>query len=173
MTRHRPSDVARFGWVDLRGARSSDLEAVAVIAAGAWWDAYASLLEPRTIRTVLERTYSDRALHHRLEDHPMFIVFDAGEAVGFAEAFIEDERIVLGALYVTADHRGQGIGSMLLSEVASLDTGMPVTSDILLGARLAEEFYEAHGFVPGETMKSFLYGEPIVERRWWKEPVAA
>ncbi|MFQ5967801.1 MAG: GNAT family N-acetyltransferase [Acidimicrobiia bacterium] len=159
--------------MDVRGAEPQDLEAVADIAARAWWDTYAPLLKPDTIRAVLAHTYSDRAMHHRWEDHPMFLVVDPEDPIAFAEAFIEDERIVLGALYVRSGDRGRGAGSMLLEQVAHIDPSLPVTSDVLLGARSAEAFYEAHGFVPGETVKSFLYGEPIVERRWWKEPAAA
>lgn len=146
---------------------------MAEIACAAWRDAFAPLLKTGTIEAVLTHTYSDRALRHRLDDHPMFVVLDTGRLVAFAEAFIEDDRIVLGALYVTADHRGRGAGSMLLDKVTAIAPQLPVTSDVLLGARSAEQFYEAHGFVPGETMKSFLYGEPIVERRWWREPTGA
>ena len=157
--------------MELRGAEPSDFDAVATIASEAWWDSYASLLRPDTIESVLANTYSDRALIHRWEDHPIFLVTDGETAIAFADAFIEDDRIVLSALYVALQHRRRGAGSMLLSRVSEIDDSLAVSSDILLGARAAEMFYESHGFVPGETMKSILYGEPIVERRWWKEPV--
>ena len=156
----------------VRPAQPEDLEAVAAIAVRGWWDAYRGLLRASTIEAVLTHTYSERALRHRWEDHPMFLAVDR-VPIAFAEAFIEDERIVLGALFVASDHRRRGIGSLLLEEATSLRTELPVTSDVLLGAASAEVFYESHGFVPGETMKSFLYGEPIVERRWWREPIAA
>jgi GNAT superfamily N-acetyltransferase len=159
--------------MELRGAEPKDLPAVAGIASNAWRDAYASLLRPSTIDAVLQSTYSPRALRHRWEDHPIFLVVHIGRPIGFADAFIEDERICLSALYVSPRHRRRGAATLLLREVSALDGSLPVTSDVLLGARSAELFYESHGFVPGETMKTILYGEPIVERRWWREPASA
>ena len=40
-------------------------------------------------------------------------------------------------------------------------------ADVILGSQAAESFYEAKGFVPGETMQVTLFGERMIERRWW------
>ncbi|MDR9451057.1 MAG: hypothetical protein RI637_07565, partial [Acidimicrobiia bacterium] len=40
-------------------------------------------------------------------------------------------------------------------------------ADVVLGNQAAESFYEARGFVPGETMQVVLFGERLIERRWW------
>jgi hypothetical protein len=38
---------------------------------------------------------------------------------------------------------------------------------VLLGCLPLEGYLEAQGFVPGEILNTTLFGEEIVERRWW------
>lgn len=154
--------------MDIRRAEPSDFDVISSIAKSAWQVAYESLLQPRTIQAAMENTYSHTALTHRWEDHPIYLAIDR-EPVAFTDLFIEDDRIVISALYTAVEHQRRGAGSLLLGVAWTLDEHLPVTSDVLLGNRLAEAFYEFHGFVPGETMKSVLFGEEIVERRWWHD----
>ncbi len=155
----------------VRKAHRGDLEAVAAIAEAALPDTYQGLLEDATIERWLAATYSPAALLHRLEDHPIFVATSGlGEVQAFADAFIEDDRIVLSAIYVKPAQRDRGAGTALLRRVRALDARLPVSCDVILGNRKGEHFYEARGFVPGETVHVVLFGQPVIERRWWLVP---
>lgn len=151
-------------------AGPEDLGWVVRIGEAAIWDSYEGLLRPHTILRWLDAAYSPPAVRRRWEDHPIFLAWDGDDVVAFADAFIEDSRIVLSALYTEPHHRRRGAGTRLLSRVTELSPNLPVTSDVLLGNRKGERFYEATGFSPGETIHATLFGEPVLERRWWLAP---
>jgi GNAT superfamily N-acetyltransferase len=154
-------------WVIIRRAEPSDLVEVAAIAEGSWRAAYAGLLKSETVSGWIETAYSPAALHQRWEDHPIYLVTDESSVVAFADAFIEDDQIVLSAICTHPAHRRRGAAGMLLEWVCSLAPPLPVIADVILGNHAAESFYETKGFVPGETFQLTLFGERLVERRWW------
>lgn len=151
----------------IRRAEPSDLVDVAEIAAASWLAAYAGLLKPETVSAWVEAAYSPAALRQRWEDHPIYLVVDDGRVVAFADAFIEDDQIVTSALCTHPDFRRRGAASKLLDWIRSLAPPLPIIADIVLGSEAAERFYEAKGFVPGETIQVKLFGERLIERRWW------
>jgi len=115
----------------------------------------------------VEAAYSPAALRQRWEDHPIYLVWEEGKVIAFADAFIEDDQIVTSALCTHPDYRRHGAAGMLLDWIRSLAPPLPVIADIVLGSQAAESFFEARGFVPGETIQVTLFGERIIERRWW------
>ncbi len=155
----------------VRPARASDLAAIEAVARLAWYDTHIGLLKPSTIESFLDTAYSPAGLARRLADHPMFVAIDRRRLVGFADAYVEDDRVVLAVLYVDPPDRGLGAGRVLLARVRKLAPSLPISADVLLGNRSGETFYEGHGFVPGETLDGDLFGEPVVERRWWLPPL--
>ena len=166
----RRSVRTRFGWVIIRRAAPSDLVDVAEIASASWWAAYAGLLKPETVSAWVEAAYSPAALRQRWEDHPICLVVEEGKVIAFADAFIEDDQIVTSALCTHPDFRRRGAAAMLLDWIRSLAPPLPIIADIVLGSQAAERFYEAKGFVPGETIQVKLFGERLIERRWWLGP---
>jgi hypothetical protein len=56
---------------------------------------------------------------------------------------------------------------LLVEWIRSLAPPLPIIADVVLGSHAAESFYEKMGFVPGETIQVTLFGEQLVERRWW------
>jgi GNAT superfamily N-acetyltransferase len=153
--------------VIIRRAEPSDLTEVAAIAAESWQAAYAGLLRTETVSQWLAAAYSPDALRQRWEDHPIYLALDEDVVVAFADAFIEDDQIVVSALCTHPDYRRRGVGGLLLNWIRSLAPPLPMIADIVLGSQAAESFYEARGFVPGETIQVTLYGQQIIERRWW------
>jgi GNAT superfamily N-acetyltransferase len=152
----------------VRHARPSDVEAVRVVAAAAWRDTYAGLLDPTTIEAFIEGAYSVERMERRV--HDTFVVEDDGEIVAFAGAIAEPDHVNLVAIYALPARRGEGAGSLLLNAVRAAFPGQSVSADVLEGNRKGEVFYEARGFVPRERLEAELFGEPVVERRWWLEP---
>ncbi len=151
----------------IRRAEPSDLVDVAAIAAGSFHAAYAGLLREDTVSQWLAAAYSPAALRQRWEDHPIYLVLEDDVILAFADAFIEDDQIVVSALCTHPDYRRRGAGGLLIDWIRSLAPPLPIIADVVLGSRAAESFYEARGFVPGETIQVTLYGERIIERRWW------
>lgn len=152
-------------------ARTADLPSVIGIAVVAITDAYAELLRPVTVEAMLSTAYTLPAMRRRWEDHPIFVSWFQDAITGFADGFVEDDRVVVSALCVRPDHRRRGVGRMLVEAVGGLEASLPLTADVVLGDRTAETFYEGLGFVPGEILEVSMFGERVVERRWYHAPV--
>ncbi len=151
----------------VRSAALQDLSTIGEIGRSAMRDTYQGLLKAITVEQWLETAYSMPALLRRWEDHPIFVAEDGSELIGFADAFLQDDHIVLSAIYTRPAARGRGAGTRLLDRVRGLDPSAPVSCDVILGNVKGESFYEARGFVPGEIVHTALFGEPVIERRWW------
>ena len=151
----------------IRRAEPTDLVEVAAIAEGSWQAAYAGLLKPQTVSSWVEAAYSPAALRQRWEDHPIYLVVEGGSVVAFTDAFIEDDQIVASAICTHPAHRRRGAAGMLLDWIRSLAPPLPIVADVVLGSHAGESFFETKGFVPGETIQVTLFGERIIERRWW------
>lgn len=153
--------------VEVRRAGRDDLTAIARMAEAAYWDAYSALLDPATISALLRRDFSPGSLRRRLLSAGILVAEVAGRAAGFAEAVVEGDLIRVTVLAVDAPRRRAGVGARLLGAVQDLAPGRPVSADVLLGCLPVEGYLEAQGFVPGEVLHSVLFGEQVVERRWW------
>lgn len=155
----------------VRDALPQDADAIATVARAAWRDAYAGLLQPATIETFLERAYGrDRLLQRIAQDRFLICEGPTGIAA-FADAVQRDDRLDLLAIYARPSDRRRGAGSALLTRLASDYPGQPISADVLLGNRKGEVFYERRGFAPREILEASLFGEPVVERRWWLLPL--
>jgi len=160
-----------LGYVKVRDATRSDLGQVANIADVALRGAYDDLLPSATVKRYLTATYSPGALSNRLSDHPIFVVEIDAELCAFADAFIQDGGIVIAEICTLPNWRRQGCGTGLVRRLACMDATLPVSADVLLGNQPGERFYEALGFVPGETMQLQMFDTAVVERRWWHPPL--
>ena len=106
-------------------------------------------------------------LDRRIARPTFLVVEDEGRIIAFANAVVAFDRLDLAAIYALPDRRGQGAGTMLLTALRSRFPELPVAADVLSGNRKGEVFYERRGFLPREILKVELFGEPVVERRWW------
>jgi GNAT superfamily N-acetyltransferase len=151
----------------VREAGPADAAAVRIVAKAAWRATYTGLVSSRTIDTFVDTAYSMERLHRRIDRHTFLVVEEEGSIIAFADATPDDGRVNLGAIYADPTRRGQGAGTLLLTELQSRFPGLPIAADVLRGNRMGEVFYERRGFVPREEIESDLFGEPVVERRWW------
>ncbi|MEA2546280.1 MAG: hypothetical protein QOI09_1553, partial [Chloroflexota bacterium] len=117
--------------------------------------------------TFVDTAYSIDRLQRRIDRHTFLDVEEEGSIIAFADATPDDGRVNLGAIYADPARRGKGAGTLLLTELQSRFPGLPIAADVLRGNRKGEVFYERRGFVPREEIESDLFGEPVVERRWW------
>ena len=157
--------------VDTRLAQTADLETIGLIARESMLLSYGQLVRADALRSWIDSVYSPETLVRRWDDHPMYVVDGVGGPISFADVFVEDGRIFLSALFTHPDHRRCGAAGALVGQVRRIAAQLPVTCDVLLGNADGERFFEALGFVPGETLRVTMFGEPVVERRWYLDPL--
>ena len=151
----------------IRDALAADASAIQSVADAAWRDTYARLLQPATIEAFVSGAYSVDRLERRIATHTVLVAEDGDGVVAFADAMPNNDRLDLVAIYVRPDRRRRGAGRLFLAELRGRFPGLPIAADVLDGNRKGEGFYERLGFVPRETIETDLFGEPVVERRWW------
>jgi len=155
-------------WV-VRRATVDDAAAIAAVASAAWSDTYAGLLHSETIEALVRSAYSPERLVNRITSNHLYVASDDGPVVAFADAQVLSDRIVLGAIYALPQLRGQGAGTALLKALLAALPPLPMTADVVADNRKGEVFYERRGFVPREPLHADLFGEAVVERRWWRD----
>ena len=156
-------------WV-VRRATVDDAAAIAAVASAAWSDTYTDLLHSETIEAFVRSAYSSERLVTRITSNHLYVASGDGPVVAFADAQVLSDRIVLGAIYALPQLRGHGVGTALLKALLAALPPLPMTADVVVGNRKGEVFYERRGFVPRETLHADLFGEAVVERRWWRDP---
>ena len=158
----------RMEWI-VRPASLADVEAIRAVASSAWRDTYDGLLDAATIEAFIERAYSVESVERRITGI-FLVVEDDDHVVAFANAVADGDHLNLAAIYALPERRGQGAGTDLLEALRSRFPRLPIAADVLVGNRKGEVFYERRGFTPRETIQAELFGEPVVERRWWLPP---
>jgi GNAT superfamily N-acetyltransferase len=160
----------------VRQAIAGDAPAVALVAAAAWRDTYAGLLRSDTIETFIERAYSIERLERRIDRDAFLLALRDDQVVAFCDAAEAESEagahVDLYAIYVLPEFRGLGAGTALLTELRARFPSQPIAAEVLVGNRKGEVFYEHRGFVPRERIDTELFGESVVERRWWLAPVS-
>ncbi len=155
--------------MEVRKALRSDLLGVGRVIHAAAWETYTGLLKPATISEILASLYSPSTLKRRLLEGGLAVAVDERQVVvGTAIAEFHEDYIEVSALFIDPDHRRRGIGSLLVDQMENIAAGLPLCFNVLLGSVDGEEFSESLGFVPGEIIEREVFGEQIVERRWWR-----
>ena len=152
--------------MEVRPAHRGDLVSIGRVAHAAVWTSCTGLLQPSTISASLERDYSPTSLKRRLLAGGLVVAIeDEGRVVGFAEAGIEDEHVSVKVH--TAESGWRNSMRSLVDAVRARFPDRPMCADVLLGNLEGERFCESAGFIPGEVIQRTLFGEQVVERRWW------
>lgn len=152
----------------VRRATKEDGAAIMAVAAAAWRDTYAGLLRPETIENFIERAYSPERVELRVNQDHFYVVEGRDGIVAFADALERDDRLELVAMYTLPELRGQGAGTAMINTLLKLFPERDIFADVVDGNRKGEVFYERRGFAPRERLEATLFGEPVVERRWWR-----
>ncbi len=167
-----------------RPAGSADAPAIREVAVAGWWATYAGRLADETIERFLTAAYTEERIGVRIERHEVLVAglvdgeaaiagaTRAGSAPAAVDAFAEvtahDDHLQLVAIYTRPTARGRGLGSALVAAVIAAHPDEDLAADVLLDNELAEPFYAARGFVPGELLTDEIAGQPVTERRWWR-----
>lgn len=157
----------------VRNAGARHVAAIRALAIAAWRDTYRGLLRPETIEAFLDAAYSEQRLGERIREDLFLVAVRGDRILAYADAIEQPDRVDLAAIYALPEFRGRGAGSALLDEILARLPGRPILADVLDGNRKGETFYEARGFEPVERLEGWLFGEPVVERRWRREPRGA
>ena len=92
-------------------------------------------------------------------------------ADGRIEAFalvVEDEGLVDLRTVVAPSHPSRPLTAAPFVEALRARGWVgPVTSEVVLGNVVHEEFLEAAGFSPGEVWDDEVEGHAVIRRRWW------
>jgi GNAT superfamily N-acetyltransferase len=153
--------------ISIRAATAQDASAVADVAAAAWRDTYLGILRADTIETFIERAYSIERLERRIAGDIFLVAIEDGRVIAFSDALEDGPIVELHAIYALPDQRGRGAGTSLLAALRERFPGKAIAAEVLAGNRKGEVFYERRGFVPRERIDTELFGETVVERRWW------
>lgn len=162
------TDTAVGGNWTVRRATTNDGAAIMAVAAAAWRDTYAGLLKPETIESFIEGAYSAERVETRVNQDHFYVAEGPHGIIAFADALERDNRLELAAIYALPEWRGQGAGTALLETLVRLFPERGISADVLKDNRRGEVFYERRGFAPRERLEATLFGEPVVERRWWR-----
>ena len=156
----------------VRPAQREDLLDIGRVAEAAHWVSYEGLLRPDTIGQLISRDFGPASLARRLLRGGLSVVSLGADVIAFADAETVDGALHVGMIAVLPPQRRRGAGSALLRTFDQGALHLPLRADVLVGNLEGESFYEANGFVPGETITSEIFAEEIVEQRWWREPEA-
>jgi GNAT superfamily N-acetyltransferase len=159
----------------VRAATPADAAAIREVAVRAWRATYAGRITDEAIERFLALAYAEERVARRI-DRGEVLVAGRGGVNAAVEAFAEfadrDDHVQLVSIYALPEARGSGLGSALVAEVVALHPRADIAADVLEGNELAEPFYAARGFVPGEALVDEIVGEAVRERRWWLRAAA-
>jgi GNAT superfamily N-acetyltransferase len=163
------TDAALAAWVRVAGPQ--DAPAIREVAVRAWWATYAGRMADETIERFLAAAYSEERIGRRLERHEVLVAGpgrDRSAVEAFAEVAVHDDHLQLVSIYTLPGARGRGLGTALVEAIVAGHPSEDLAADVLLDNGLAEPFYAARGFVPGEELTDEIAGELVRERRWWR-----
>jgi GNAT superfamily N-acetyltransferase len=164
--------------MDVRDATAGDIEAVRAVALESLKESYGHALEESLLEDAVDRWYDPADLSESLDDEDaVFVVAVAGgEVVGFAQSYVSRRREDVGEidwLHVAPSHRGEGVGSVLLSNVegALLDRGVSRLEGRVLEANASgTTFYEEQGYDALGDRQVRIGDETFAERAYTKFP---
>lgn len=159
--------------MELRDARSSDVEGIQTVARDSLAASYDAILDDGEVDAVVRTEYdADRIASLTGDPTAVLVVAVDDDVVGFAQGHLVEGDPVLGDvdwLHVHPDARGQGVGVQLLGEVVDRfeDESVAVARGRVIEANEAgAAFYEAHGFERRSTDTIEIGGATHDEARY-------
>ena len=114
-------------------------------------------INPRTFEQ-----WSEWYENHNIKNHPLIVAVDEGTVTGYAtlssyrqkEAYASTVEL---SIYVHPEHRGKGVGSVLMSEIIAMakedETVHTVVSVITSGNAASERLHNKFGFIFSGTIR--------------------
>ena len=136
----------------IRPATPVDYPTIERIAHQTWPDTFGAILSAGQIQYMLDWMYSQDAIKEQVEQkNHVFLMAsdDTGEVIGYASYEHRDETTKIHKLYLLPQTQGQGIGRLLIAEVArrALVARSTALSLNVNRQNRAVQFYERIGFV--------------------------
>lgn len=136
----------------IRESTADDLEKVAEIKVRNWAETYGSILQPAVLRPFLDRARQLADLRRAVELPTTALLVaegPSGTVVGFALGYMAHEpEPLLESLHVVGEHRGHGVGTLLMRSTAAHLMAHGYSSlrlGVLVGNVDATRFYEGLG----------------------------
>lgn len=158
----------------MREGAAHDLKRITEIKVSSWADTYGSLLDPQVLRPFVDRrkqlAYLRRAT--ALPTTTLLVAQDpAGSVVGFALAYLEaGAEPWLESLHVNREHRGFGIGTLLMRSLAARLKARGHSTlrlGVIVGNERPARLYERLGAtLTGVEPVSWAQGVSHVVYRW-------
>lgn len=154
----------------IREAVPGDTPAVLSVAEVGWKETYGDILSDETISTALEEWYDEPGTREAIEreDVGYFVVERDGSVVGYLSGSVSEEGVGhLGAIYVSPEQWGDGVGTALLErfETWCAERDCPeIRLHVLSENTIARSFYRGHGYESIETERTELFGEEVSQR---------
>ncbi len=133
-------------------ASVNDIALIQELTYKVWPQTYNHIIGEEQVHYMLGQFYTEAALRNQIEQqqHQFIIVFDEGEAVGFASyGQLEPGIFKLHKLYVNPDRQGKGLGAFIIryiqNELASGQT-RKLRLNVNLHNKNAIAFYYKTGF---------------------------
>lgn len=157
--------------MSIRTATTADVDGIRRVARDSWESDYPAILSRETVDSGFEEWYGDDQIRQAVTD-PLAIVPVAekdGLIVGFAHAILDREEGTILRLYVHPDHRRDGVGTALFSEVESRLGEHDV--ELLRAMVLApndpgNEFYEQLGFEQVDSAETTIGDDTFTENTY-------
>ncbi len=156
-----------------RRLMEQDVEPVAALARTVWQATYSALISQAQIDAMLADRYAPARIHGQLDEphHAWWVI--GTPPIAFAHACLTEHAVKLDKLYVHPDHQRQGLGAMLLDEVADwarTHGRRVIRLQVNRGNTPARQAYEKHGFRVVESRVfeiggGFVMDDHVMERQ--------
>lgn len=147
----------------IRNARLEDITAIRLIATITWAQAYESMIPANIQEEYIKENYSDEILSKRIEANEVLVATEDDLIVAYAYTQIKDNTCYLLAMYVLPTQQRSGIGTMLLNYLVKefKFKADKIVTEIEVGNKSAENFYQQHEFIRGECGYGEIMGHPL------------
>jgi GNAT superfamily N-acetyltransferase len=157
----------------VREAVPDDTSGILSVAEAGWTETYGDMLAPETISAALSEWYDESGTRDAIEqdDVGYFVAERSGSVTGYLSGSVREDAVGhLGAIYVTPDEWGNGIGTALLerferwcAERGCSEIRLRVLSENTIG----RSFYRSHGYESTDTEQTELFGEQLSQQLFW------
>lgn len=154
--------------MEIRQATEADIEPIEQVARETWETDYPDILHRETIEEEVEEWYNDDQLEIELEEEDAILLVAEidGEVVGFTHAVRRRRTGYILRVYTSPDHRGEGVGSELLTKARDvlLTRGVDnVRAMVLAENEPGNAFYESFGFEKVDEEETVIGGDTYTE----------
>lgn len=163
--------------MEIRDARTSDVEEIQQIARESLGESYGHALGDETIESATENWYAEDEIEEKLsgDNSLMKVAADGDETYGFVEGeYLQGDPVIgdIHWLHVRPSARGEGIGVQLLGEIVETmekNNASLVRGHVIEANEDGAAFYEEHGFEQSSTDTVAIgdeeYEEQVYEKR--------